>query len=370
MELVLNFINTIVNVFKWIFGIKKSKQEGDKTMKISSKTSNKATKGSTVNSTDSHDTNYITNNYNGPNNLLENADTTSEYEVLQDVYTSLFVENGEIHSEKIIINEKKTGSITGKVYLDDDCKYELKGTFKNRILTGEYTSTGRYTDERGTINLKLISEKILSGFCTFSKVSVVNDQIRMSPYVWVTGENKDLAQGTYDFCTECHNENKKCCCAAEDVDMPIILKNEADSLRRKRRKLHEFSKPIVTHSAKNNASIRQILSKETEGITHCYFYNCQENRCNIYDNRPTDCRLFPFDIKLKKNTDEYWIGYYNELCERNLPDEKTMKEYAHILRPQLFLMFPYLELINRDDVCEKLKDASFKELYKVEDFIY
>ncbi len=44
--------------------------------------------------------------------------------------------------------------------------------------------------------------------------------------------------------------------------------------------------------------------------------------------------------------------------------------YAHILRPQLFLLFPYLDLINREDVCEKLKDASFEELFKLEEFVF
>lgn len=129
--------------------------------------------------------------------------------------------------------------------------------------------------------------------------------------------------------------------------------------------MRDFSKNI------GNTPIRQINEISSEKIgSHCYFYDSDENKCKIYSIRPTDCRLFPFDIQLDTNTNEYWIGYYSDLCERRLPDVETMKQYAHILRPQLFLLFPYANTINNEEVCKRLKSATFEKLYKLEQFIF
>lgn len=296
------------------------------------------------------------------------SDVGTENIILKDEYTSIFVENGAIHSERITIKNVGNGKIEGSVYLNDSYDYTLSGTFRNRILTGEFVSTGKYTDERGTINLKLISEDILSGFCSFSKISMSwEDQIRVSPYVWVAGKNTDLTTGTYEFCTQCHNAGKKCCCASEEVDMPVILKSEAQkyqALNPRNQRMKDFS-----HTLPDSNAVRQI--NETKGSQrHCHFYDLAENKCKIYDIRPTDCRLFPFDIKYNVNTKEYWVGYYDEICDRTLPDKETMKKYAHILRPQLFLLFPYAEVINCNEACEQLSKTHFEELYRLHDFIF
>lgn len=192
------------------------------------------------------------------------------------------------------------------------------------------------------------------------------DQIRVSPYVWVAGDNSDLIKGTYEFCTHCHNEGKKCCCESADIDMPVLLPTEAQkyqSMNPRRQRMKDFSHAIVS------TAIRQMNSTNSNKQC-CHFYNSTDNKCRIYDVRPTDCRLFPFDIKKNENTGEYWVGYYDEICERKLPDKETMKKYAHILRPQLFLLFPYADAINRDEVCMQLKKSHFEELYKLHDFIF
>lgn len=313
----------------------------------------------------------VVNNSAAPEQASSQKDIVSpdsENILLKDKYTSLFAENGEIHSEVITIQNLGGGKVEGSVYLDDNYTYKLTGTFKNRILTGEFTSIGKFTDERGTINLKLISEDILSGFCTFSKISMTaEDQIRMSPYVWMAGESSDLINGTYAFCTRCHNEGRKCCCASPDVDMPVLLQNEAKKLQAinpRTHKMNAFSRAI------GNAPIRQMHSlSNSSNATYCHFYDPNRNKCTIYDIRPTDCRLFPFDIKLDNNTNEYWVGYYSDLCEE-LPDEETMRLYAHILRPQLFLLFPYANIINKSEVCEHLSKASFEKLYRLQQIVF
>ena len=294
---------------------------------------------------------------------------TDESIILKDCYTSVLAEKGKILNEKITIRNLGNGKIEGNVYLNQHDTYVLNGTFRNGILTGEFSSVGKYTDERGTINLKLLSENILSGFCSFSKISNLSeDQIRMSPYVWVAGEDVNLLNGTYEFCTECHNERKQCCCSSPDVDMPVLLKNESQkiqSLNPRFRKMKEFS-----HNIKDT-SVRQVneINKQ-DGERHCHFYDVSKHQCTIYDIRPVDCRLFPFDIKLDEKTNEYWIGYYSDVCDRKLPDVEKMKLYAHVLRPQLFILFPYANTINDKSVCERLNNATFEKLYRLEEFIF
>lgn len=292
--------------------------------------------------------------------------------MLKPLYTSLFAEKGKVQHERIEIKNLGRGKIEGDVYLDAQYIYKLTGTFKNRILTGEFTAVGEFVDERGTINLKLIDHDILSGFCSFSKISIdFEDQIRVSPYVWVAGEDNELIHGTYQFCTNCHSENKVCCCASDEIDMPVLLGNEVRQIQSssiKNKKMKDFSHNI------GQTSIRQMRAKtydkDGKAIRACHFYDVDAHRCKIYDTRPTDCRLFPFDIKLDPNTNEYWLGYYDELCERNLPDEQAMKKYAHILRPFIFLLFPFANIITMDTVCEKLKDAHFVKLYRLNEFVF
>lgn len=298
---------------------------------------------------------------------FDETNLSREYLPLKQRYTSSYAEQGKIHSEKITIHSVTSGKVEGTIFLDDNHSYRLVGTFKNRVLTGEFTSTGRYVDERGTINLKLITENVLSGFCSFSKMSTL-DQIKTSPYVWVAGDNIDLVNGTYEFCTHCHNEGLKCCCASPDIDMPVLLYNEALKLQSsvpRSRKMNTFSRPI------SKSDIRQMNALSTDVFpTYCHFFDISENKCKIYDIRPTDCRLFPFDIKFVEGKKDYMVGYYTNLCEKQLPDKEVMKIYAHILRPQLFLLYPFASAINQESVCQKLKDASFEEIEKASDFLF
>lgn len=320
---------------------------------------------------------------NGPDEILE-----PEYESirLHNVYTSLFAEDSQLKTERIVITVQDHGKIEGYVELNEldsqgqpvkTLTYSLTGVFANKVLTAEYLSKETRSDERGAINLKLIAPNILSGFCSFSKLSIVEDEIRVSPYVWVEGESIDLLDGTYDFCTQCYQEKAVCCCASEYVDMPLFLDSETaairSSLSRKQRAKKMYSVPLPEPFSQ--ANVRQIMryekADENGNIeTRCHFFDPSSNVCKIYASRPLDCRLFPFDIKLSKDKSEYVIGYYTELCARQLPKDTVMKQYAHILRPYFFLLYPYLHIFTSDAACERLKNAEFKEIASFKDFVF
>ena len=260
---------------------------------------------------------------------------------LKAKYTSLFVEDDKLKTEQIIITKQKNGVIEGTVTLlemasgtenSHSYSYSLKGRFTNKILTAEYFANKSGADERGAINLKLIDRDVFSGFCSFSKLSSsVDDEIRVSPYVWVAGENIDLMNGTFDFCTKCYEEHQVCCCASDKVDMPVFVNCELSAIRnqlvQKSTEKNTFSRALSEPFQKS--PVRQMKREDKKGkdggvlSTKCHFYNMEEQKCRIYEGRPIDCRLFPYDIKLSEDKKEYIIGYYTGLCERNLPDYST-----------------------------------------------
>lgn len=372
------------------------KSKGDATMpkKATSQTSDHGSinisveRGSSViytGVTTSNGNNDDTNSADGHDERLE-----PEYESihLHNVYTSLFAEDNQLKTERIFITQQDRGKVEGHVELNEldghrhvarTLTYSLTGVFANKVLTAEYLSKGGRSDERGAINLKLIAPNILSGFCSFSKLSIVEDEIRVSPYVWVEGENIDLLDGTYDFCTQCYQEKAVCCCASEYVDMPLFLDTETTAIRSSLSRRGNqppkktFSKPLP--GPFSQASVRQILRDEITDEngnieTKCHFFDPSSNVCKIYGGRPLDCRLFPFDIKLSTDNSEYIIGYYTDLCSRPLPQDTVMKQYAHILRPYFFLLYPYLHIFTSDAACERLKNADFKKIANFKDFIF
>lgn len=306
---------------------------------------------------------------------------------LEDTYTSLFAEENQLKTETIRIIKQEHGMIEGNVELKEydiqgipqqTLSYTMKGIFANKILTAEYRSNGSRSDERGAVNLKLIGNGILSGFCSFSRLSSADDEIRVSPYVWVEGENVDLLDGTYEFCTDCYKEKAVCCCASEEIDMPVLLDSETNAIRtllsKKKQAKKDYSNQLP--SPYNSTSVRQIRREQlknpasTGETSKCHFFDLSSKQCKIYKGRPIDCRLFPFDIKLSANKSEYIIGYYPDLCTRPLPDFNEMKKHAHILRPYFFLLYPYLHIITDDSVCSRLKDAEFKQIATFQDFIF
>lgn len=307
---------------------------------------------------------------------------------LASTYTSLFAEENKLKTERIVITKQEHGIIAGFVELRETdslgreqltLTYSLEGRFSNKILTAEYYSKEDARDERGAINLKLIDTNILSGFCSFSKLSSMSDdEIRVSPYIWVAGENVDLLNGTYSFCTDCYKQKAVCCCASEEIDMPLFLDSEVNAIRsglsKKRRSTKYYSQPLA--APYDQCHVRQISRQEkntSDGqleYSRCYFFDMETKNCKIYSGRPIDCRLFPFDIRLSGNRSEYIIGYYPDLCDRELPEFFDMKKYAHILRPYFFLLYPYLHIITSEVACERLKDADFKEIGKFKDFVF
>jgi Fe-S-cluster containining protein len=314
-------------------------------------------------------------------------ENTNGYYSLDEIYTSIYAEDNELHSEIIHlkhnrINDSVTGDVTS---LDGSMRFTLTGEFKDLILTGQYKATDGNKPERGSINLRLV-EDFLTGFCSFSNAAKDKDPIRVNPYVWVPGDKKNLLNGTYEFCTECHKDGAVCCCSSERIDEPLLLPNETQSLvnwvKKEEGNIKEtitpdyFSESIkVSKATLQIRRMKRAINNDKSCASNCYFYDANHNKCKIYEKRPIDCKLFPFDVIINPKNGELHIGYYQHLCGRALPDQSEMIKYAQILRPYFFIFYPYAHTTSLKPVAPRLhkeiiSEEGFVDLGTLRDFLF
>lgn len=268
-------------------------------------------------------------------------------------WNSFFHEGDKIQSEIIDLNQEGQ-VVNGEIVLDNR-KYILQGEFKNQILIATYISDNRKKDERGAIVLRRINENLLSGFCTF----VYKDkQVYSSPYILASLSSHNVKKGTYGFCNSCVGKFD-CCCNCNKIDMPVILPTEVQKIESiSRKSIDSFAKKLTN----NLYQMRRIEDKEENG---CIFF--VNNSCLIYENRPIDCRLFPFDFK--EIDGEYWLIYYNdiEICKALPTDKDEIKSYAHNIRPLLDMLLPYMSECSDPVFSKRLEKQNFVKLFTIKD---
>lgn len=261
-------------------------------------------------------------------------------------WQSVFIEANKVCNEKIAVNQVGSNITARFSTIDKNAhRFDFNGTFTNNILTGEYTASHKNRDERGGIFLKRISEHILAGHCIFIYKS---REIYNSPYVWVKNDYMNITRGTYPFCTSCIG-GSACCCDNPEIDMPILMPHEVNEI------LLNTKKPIKDFCEKKTDNIFQMKRSEAGS---CVFF--VGNRCSIYDVRPVDCRLFPFDVYLFNG--RYIIGYYPLACSRIPREKEEIELFVHHIKPLLSLMSPYLSESTNPILSEKVSQLEFIEL--------
>lgn len=241
-------------------------------------------------------------------------------------WNSFFGEEKYLQTEEVHLNQLGR-EVTGSMKLGNRI-YEFKGEFKNQILLGTYESKNRRKDERGTIVLRYINEKMLSGYCTFI---YKNKQVYNSPYVLTLSSEHKVHKGTYQFCNGCIGKFN-CCCNCEEIDMPILLPFEAENISR------ITKRSIDSFAIKLTNNLYQMRRANDDEKRECVFF--QNSQCSIYANRPTDCRMFPFDFK--EIDGEYWVIYYNKVCQAIPSNKDEIEMCAHNMRPLLNIVLPYI----------------------------
>ena len=264
-------------------------------------------------------------------------------------WNSIFIEGKSIQTEAVHIEQ--TGRVVNAIMKMGNREYDFQGEFKNQILVGTYESNSRKKDERGTIVLRYINENLLSGYCTFV---YKNRQVYNSPYVLASISHHKVDKGTYQFCNGCVGKFD-CCCNCEAIDMPILLPFEAKNIA------SVTKKSIETFAEKKTNNLYQMKRVDGDSKKECIFF--QNSRCSIYNNRPVDCRLFPFDFK--EIDGEYWVIYYNKACNAIPVDKDEIEACGYNIRPLLEIVMPYMSECSDPILSERLSKQEYIKLFSV-----
>ena len=98
-----------------------------------------------------------------------------------------------------------------------------------------------------------------------------------------------------DLCSSCH---AKTCCS--DHLPPFVSTEEFEEI-----KIVTKRDDFVTTRIINN--VKKNIMKTKDKTDECIFFD-SERGCTIYQNRPFDCKIFPFDIR-KINGEFTWIVF-------------------------------------------------------------
>lgn len=121
--------------------------------------------------------------------------------------------------------------------------------------------------------------------------------------------------GCYTNCASC-TLTQKCCSHFNEMNAPVLNREEQLEIQ-------------------NYIGYKQFCKKIKDNIFHmsvddsdCVFY--KNGKCTIYQYRPVDCKLFPYDI-IKKNKKYYLIIYFLECLNieefiKNNPCDKDLIE--------------------------------------------
>ncbi|MCV0400782.1 MAG: YkgJ family cysteine cluster protein [Nitrosopumilus sp.] len=119
----------------------------------------------------------------------------------------------------------------------------------------------------------------------------------------------------------CGNCNHKNCCT--DSAVPLVFPTELDLIKKNHSQYANYLQTVKINGVLINAITKKNNSNE------CVFWDGATGRCKIYESRPIDCRLYPFDI-LFVNGDYYWIVYScNEKSDWNWSEIhlKSLEDY-------------------------------------------
>jgi hypothetical protein len=87
------------------------------------------------------------------------------------------------------------------------------------------------------------------------------------------------------LCSSCNSQG---CCTNSAV--PLVFANDYENLKAKDKENNNFLKEIDIDGKK----IKAVRKKKNSDI--CIFWDEFRNNCSIYENRPFDCKAYPFDI--------------------------------------------------------------------------
>lgn len=286
---------------------------------------------------------------------------------LSGEWISSFIQNNKIYNEKVLFKQKGK-NLEANIVLNFDnemFKYRFKGIINHNIINGIYESLDKRNSESGTISLKIVNNDFLYGVTTYLSDEKNIDDVVQSPYALF--RNSEFNLGTFNLCHSCVNA-KATCCSNPKVDSPMLLPNEAKEIAKATgEKIENFANKVDFSNMYNDDTLKSLYQlKRQNGCSSCYFY--KNSKCSIYDIRPIDCRIFPYDIKLEKDGNYYLVYYLTSNCKLNNIELGDIKMVSYNTRLFFRLLLPYLREWT-DDYCSinLTKEHEYKVICKIED---
>lgn len=152
----------------------------------------------------------------------------------------------------------------------------------------------------------------------------------------------DTNEGTYNHCSICKIK-KNCCCDFDEIDNIVTTISEKNEIVKRLGKSADNFFRQINNEAYNILNIQGV----------CPFY---DQGCTIYDIRPSDCRLFPYD--LKEINGRYFLIKYDLPCGSKNVNEDIDK----VINVLMTIIKTYTDTKIEEKV-NKLKYIVIKEIF-------
>lgn len=286
---------------------------------------------------------------------------------LSGEWISSFIQNNKIYNENVTFKQFDNKLVANIIlnYDNEICKYKFEGKINKNIINGIYEFTENSDIESGTISLKIINENFLYGVATYISDDENSDDVIQSPYALFRNTNNNL--GTFNLCSNCVGKSATCCCNP-NVDSPMLLPKEAETISKNMNiNIEEFANKVDFSKMYKDGSLKELYQmKRQENNNKCYFY--KNNQCTIYETRPIDCRIFPYDIKLENDGNYYLVYYKSKDCQIMNENMKDIKMVSYNTRLFLRLLLPYIREWSDKYCCLNLTmNEEYEKICKIED---
>ncbi len=150
-------------------------------------------------------------------------------------------------------------------------------------------------------------------------------------------------EGTFKKCTNC-KKNINCCQSFDKINPPTLCEYEVNEIGNKYTDfVDEICDDLYSIKIVNNT---------------CIFY--KNNKCEIYNIRPLDCKLYPFDILRKEN--KFYLILYRLNCNNINDYINDMKDIDLIIEK----IKPWIEKFTNPLNFTKMKDKEYILIKEIE----
>lgn len=150
--------------------------------------------------------------------------------------------------------------------------------------------------------------------------------------------------GCYKDCTDC-TLSGECYSHFDKINFPVLNKDELVKIRNL----------ICNDEFYNKINDNLFQLKVEDG--KCIFY--QNGKCSIYNYRPVDCKLYPFDI-IKDGVNYYLVLYFLNCIDGN----KIIKENPDIDK-LVNCVIPWIEQFTDEINYTKMKKLKYEVIKRV-----